>query len=88
MRLYIRLFVCTTFLSGCYALPVLAEQVKNCLPAPPAAWTAEQAVVFALARNPDSHIVETKIAEAAAAAEMARAADYPSLDLVTEYGQT
>lgn len=88
MSLHIRLFVFATFLSGFYALPAQAEQAKNCLPAPPAVWTAEQAVVFALARNPDSHIVETKIAEAAAAAEMARAADYPSLDLVTEYGQT
>lgn len=57
-------------------------------PAPPAVWTAEQAVLFALAENPDSHMVARKIDEAEAAARLAEAAKSPSLDLVTEYGQT
>ncbi len=75
-------------LCGIFIPPLAAGQDMVDTPVQPAVWTAEQAVLFALARNPDSHIVERKIEEAAAAAEMARAADYPSLDLVSEYGQT
>ncbi len=84
----IRLFAFTALLYGCCVLPATAGQAGNGPPAIPAVWTAERAVLFALGQNPDSHIVELKIAEAAAAAAMARAADFPSLDLVSEYGQT
>ncbi len=84
----IRHFALFALLGGLLIPPTAAGQDTDWPPAQPAAWTAEQAVQFALARSPDSHIVERKIEEAAAAAEMARAADYPSLDLVSEYGQT
>lgn len=54
----------------------------------PKIWTAERAVAFALANNPDSTISKKRIEEAQAAARLARAADYPLLDVSAEYGQT
>lgn len=84
----IRLFLLAPFLYGCLLLPALAGQDSNDPPEPPALWTAEKAVQFALIQNPDSHIVERKIEEAQAAAQMARSAEYPSLGLVSEYSQT
>lgn len=84
----IRLYLFVTLLSGWCVLSALADQGSDDPPTAPAVWTAEKAVQFALAQNPDSHIVERRIEEAVAAAQMVRAADYPSLDLKTEYGQT
>ena len=84
----IRLCAFSVLLCGFSALSAQAGQEGKGPAAVPAVWTAEKAVLFAIDHNPDSHIVEMKIAEAAAAAETARAADYPSFDLVTEYGQT
>ena len=88
MHPLIRLCLFTTLISGSCAFPALAGQDASDRPAPPAVWTAEQAVQFALAQNPDSHIIERKIDEAQAAAQIARAAEYPSIDLTTDYGQT
>ncbi len=57
-------------------------------PEVPAIWTAERAVAVALAGNPDSTIAAKRIEEAAAAAAMAKASDYPLINLAGEYGQT
>ncbi len=77
------------FLCCAMAASASAGQGKPASPMrPPAVWTAEQAVLFALAENPDSHMVARKIDEAEAAARLAEAVNYPSLELVTEYGQT
>jgi len=57
-------------------------------PAAPGVWTAEKAVAFALAGNPDATIARIRMEEAQAAATMAKATDYPLINLSTEYNQT
>ncbi len=54
----------------------------------PQLWTAENAVAFAISGNPDSFIAQKRIEEAQATAEMAKAADYPLINLSAEYAQT
>lgn len=54
----------------------------------PLSWTAENAVAFAIAGNPDSFIAQKRIEEAQATAEMAKAIDYPLINLSAEYAQT
>ena len=54
----------------------------------PKIWTAEQAVAYAIADNPDSTIAHKRIEQAMAAATMAKAVDYPLVNVSTEYGQT
>lgn len=54
----------------------------------PRTWTAEQAVAFAIAGNPDSTIAQKRMEQATAAATMAQASDYPLVNVSTEYGQT
>jgi len=54
----------------------------------PETWTAENAVAFAISANPDSFIAKKRIEEAQATAEMAKAADYPLINLSAEYTQT
>ncbi len=54
----------------------------------PKIWTAEQAVAFAIAGNPDSTIAGKRIEEAQAAAMMAHVTDYPLINVTAEYGQT
>jgi len=54
----------------------------------PLTWTAENAVAFAVAGNPDSFIAQKRIEEARATAEMAKASDYPLINLSAEYAQT
>ena len=54
----------------------------------PEIWTARQAVAFAIAGNPDSTIAGKRIERAKAAATMVKAADYPLVNVSTEYGQT
>lgn len=54
----------------------------------PTSWTAQQAVTFAIANNPDSTIARNTIEEAQAAANMTRATDYPLVNVGAEYGQT
>jgi outer membrane protein len=51
-------------------------------------WTAEEAVAFAIAGNPDSTIARKRIEEARAAAIVTRATDYPLINVSAEYGQT
>lgn len=51
-------------------------------------WTAEKAVAFALAENPDSAIAKIRIKEAQAAAASAKSTDYPLVNISTEYQQT
>lgn len=46
------------------------------------------AVSYALAHNPDSTIAKKRIEEANALGDIAKASDYPSIDLISEYGQT
>jgi outer membrane protein TolC len=74
--------------SGTLALATVAEGKDTPSSAPPAVWTAEKAVSFALAKSPDSHIILEKIREAEAAARITEATDYPSLGLSSTYGQT
>lgn len=54
----------------------------------PQIWTAQQAVAFAITGNPDSTMARKRIEQAAAAATMAKAVDYPLVNVSTEYGQT
>ena len=54
----------------------------------PKVWTAEQAVTFALAENPDSNIARQRIEQAKEAATMAQATDYPLVNISSEYDQT
>ena len=54
----------------------------------PSVWTAEQAVAFAIAGNPDSTIARKRMEQAMAAATMTRATDYPLVNVSTEYSQT
>ncbi len=54
----------------------------------PKIWTAEQAVAFALAENPDSTIAQKRIEQAVAAAIIANSTDYPLVNVSSEYGQT
>jgi len=65
-----------------------ADATGSTLPEVPTVWTAERAVAVALAGNPDSTIAAKRIEEAAAAAAMAKASDYPLINLAGEYGQT
>lgn len=54
----------------------------------PKSWTARQAVAFAIANNPDNAIARKVIEEAQATADMAKAADYPLVNVGAEYSQT
>ncbi len=54
----------------------------------PKTWTAEQAVAFAIADNPDSTIAAKRMEQAMAAAREAQAADYPLINVSAEYMQT
>ncbi|MBU1565606.1 MAG: TolC family protein [Proteobacteria bacterium] len=54
----------------------------------PKIWTLEEAVNFAVAGNPDSTIAKKRIEKAQAAAVIAKATDYPLINVSAEYGQT
>jgi len=54
----------------------------------PQVWTPMSAVAFAISSNPDSFIAQKRIEEAQATAAMAKATDYPLVNLSAEYGQT
>ncbi len=54
----------------------------------PKIWTAQQAVAFAIANNPDSTIAYKRMEQAMASADMAKASDYPLVNISTEYSQT
>ncbi len=54
----------------------------------PRVWTAQQAVAFAIAGNPDSTVARKRMEQAMAAATMANASDYPLINISTEYNQT
>lgn len=54
----------------------------------PGIWTAEQAVAFAIAVNPDSTVAAKRMEQAMAAAKEAQAADYPLVNVGAEYMQT
>ncbi len=54
----------------------------------PKVWTAENAVAFAITSNPDNFIAQKRIEEAQATAAMAKATDYPLVNLSAEYAQT
>lgn len=65
--------------------PALARCEK---PPPPALWTAQAAVGFALEHNPDAGAALERIHAAEADIRMARAAFYPQLVLSSEYSRT
>jgi len=54
----------------------------------PKVWTAMNAVAFAISSNPDNFIAEKRIEEAQAVAAMAKATDYPLVNLSAGYAQT
>lgn len=54
----------------------------------PDAWSAPQAIAFALRNSPDSRIAAARIAEAEAQLRLAQAANYPQLGLSAGYTQT
>lgn len=57
-------------------------------PAPPALWTAREAVRFALAHNPDSTIGHQRLVAAQAAIDRERASLVPKISLTSQYSQT
>ncbi len=65
-----------------------AAETRQIPPIPPKVWTAEQAVAFALAENPDSTVARQRIDQAIAAATMATSTDYPLVNVSSEYAQT
>lgn len=68
--------------------PVYGADGRQSAPDVPQLWTAEQAVAFALSKNPDSAIARKRIEEARETATMISAVDYPQVNLLAEYGQT
>ncbi|MBU0483194.1 MAG: TolC family protein [Proteobacteria bacterium] len=67
---------------------VLAGEQNPATPVIPEAWTAEQAVNFALHNSPDSKIAWQRIEAAKAAISLQKAALYPTLSFISEYSQT
>jgi len=76
------------FITVLYCFSLFTSSVHAGEPQIPESWTAENAVAFAIASSPDSFIAKKRIEEAQATAEMARAADYPLINLSAEYAQT
>jgi len=68
--------------------PMAALDTMGTAEETPKIWTAEEAVTFAIAGNPDNTIARKRIEEAQAAAMLARATDYPLINVSAEYGQT
>jgi outer membrane protein len=54
----------------------------------PKIWTAEQAVAFSIAENPNSSVAIKRIEEAQASAAIAHSSNYPLVNISAEYGQT
>ena len=75
----------TIFLSGinCHASDNLLTATEI-----PKTWTAQQAVAFAIAANPDSTIAQKRIEQATVAATLAKSVNYPLINVSSEYGQT
>lgn len=65
--------------------PALARSEKG---PPPAQWTAQAAVEFALVHSPDASVAQQRIRAAEADRRLARAAFYPQLVLSSEYSRT
>jgi len=65
--------------------PILARGEKT---PPPAQWTAQEAVGFALEHSPDTSAALERIRAAEADLRLARAAFYPQLLLSSEYSRT
>jgi outer membrane protein len=78
-------FICFLFISIATAS---AQQLTETKQQVPQIWTPMNAVAFAISNNPDSFIAIKRIEEAQATAAMAKAADYPLVNLSAEYGQT
>lgn len=66
--------------------PILAQ--ADAPPAIPDQWTSKNAVLFALANNPDTAISKHRIAAAQAAVQEAYSAFYPRVDLSASYQRT
>ncbi len=82
----------TIFTFICFLFTLIAtasaQQLTETKQQVPQVWTAMNAVAFAKTNNPDSFIALKRIEEAQATAAMAKAADYPLVNLSAEYGQT
>lgn len=57
-------------------------------PLPPSAWSAHEAVRFALANNPDSRVGQQRLVAAQAAVAVERSAQSPQVGITTQYSQT
>lgn len=86
LRLQALLSVIALLLLTCYATQSARAEIN---PAAPQSFaTAEEAVRFALANNPDTAITSQRIAAAQAAVQEANASFFPQLDLSATYGRT
>jgi len=79
-------FICLFFILVTTANALESTAIKQ--PKTPEIWTPMEAVAFAISNNPDSFIAKKRIEEAQATAAMAKAADYPLVNLSAEYSQT
>jgi len=67
--------------------PLKAAEAPNQAPTPPSAWSAHEAVRFALANNPDSKGGRHRLVAAQAAIDLERAALSPQVSLSAQYSQ-
>ena len=88
MKKYPYFLVFSFFISCLSCVNVHASKTSPLEVQIPRTWTAEQAVAFAIAGNPDSTIALKRMEQAMAAATMAQASDYPLINVSTEYDQT
>lgn len=76
------------FLVWSWTAAITARAAEPSAMTPPAVWTAEAAVRFALTHSPDARMGASRIAAAEAAITAERAAFFPRLDAGSLYSQT
>lgn len=67
---------------------VFANTATDQIPTPPSAWSAHEAVRFALANNPDSKVGMQRLIAAQAAIDLERSSQLPQVTLSSQYSQT
>lgn len=83
----IRNLLVAVWLCALLTIPLPAKSAQD-TPPQPATWTVTDAVHFALANNPDTAMIEHRIAAAEAAVKEANAAFYPQFDINASYNRT
>lgn len=84
--MYRLIIVLILFLIGC--VPPFFAVAGDLESAQPTAWTARQAVHFALTHSPDSQVATQRIEAARAMVDQVRSSYYPQVGLSAEYAQT